>query len=65
MKTAYHYKPGAVRWRRHDGKGDVRGYRPATGWEARAEILESHPVTEKPFPKPQWWLREQYVGDTA
>ena len=31
----YHYEPGAVRWFRHDGNGDVRAHRPPKGWEAQ------------------------------
>jgi HD-GYP domain-containing protein (c-di-GMP phosphodiesterase class II) len=38
----YIYPPGTERWRRHDGEGDVRGYRPRRGWEAAAEMIAQH-----------------------
>ena len=45
----YIYPPGTERWRRHDGEGDVRGYRPRRGWKAGAELLDVHPVTGRPL----------------
>jgi len=55
----YIYLPGTERWRRHDGHGDVRGYRPRRGWRSFAELLDVHPVTGRPLADPpQWWFRE-------
>jgi hypothetical protein len=59
----YLYIPGAERWRRHDGEGDVRGHRPRRGWEAETELLDVHPVTGRPLPGCQWWIREVFAGD--
>ena len=63
MKTRYHYEIGAVRWRKHDYSGDVRGYRPVAGWEAEAMMLDRHPITGVPFKEAQWWFREEYTGE--
>lgn len=56
----YHYEENAVRWFKWHGKGDVRGHRPTHGWEAAADLLDVHPITGKPLPRPQWWIRETY-----
>lgn len=61
----YHYEPGAVRWFRHDGNGDVRAHRPTKGWDARAELIVRHPLTGRPLPGSQWWIREAYGGDAS
>ena len=61
----YYYKPGAVRWKRHDGKRDVRLCAPPKGWERTASILDWHPVTGRPFKAPQWWFRDVYMGEDA
>jgi len=37
------YAPGTVRARRWHGEGDVRGYRPPSGWSARADLTDIHP----------------------
>ena len=39
------YAPGTVRARRWHGDGDVRGYRPPSGWTARADLTDMHPIT--------------------
>ena len=36
------YAPGAVRARRW--YGDVRGYRPPSGWSPRADLTDIHPI---------------------
>ncbi len=59
----YAYELGAVRWKRHNGKKDVRAHRPPKGWEAIADVLEYHPVTGRPFRFSQWWIREVYTGN--
>lgn len=57
-----YYERGAVRWKRFTGDGDVRCYRPAKGWSARAEQLDLHPITERELERSQWWIRETYEG---
>lgn len=57
MKGVVHYPPGTVRWRRHNGKGDVRGHR-VPGWDIEADLLTEHPITGKPLPSAQWWFKE-------
>ena len=58
----YLYPRGTKRWRRHDGKSDVRSYRPCRDWEATAELLDVHPVTGRPLiDSPQWWIREVFA----
>ena len=37
------YFPGTVRARRWHGDVDVRGYRPPSGWMARADLTDIHP----------------------
>ncbi|EPZ5608542.1 hypothetical protein ACXPDX_004088, partial [Pseudomonas aeruginosa] len=39
------YAPGTVRARRWHGDGDVRGYRPPSGWTACADLTDIHPIT--------------------
>lgn len=62
---AYQYEPGAVRWKRWNGKGDVRAYVAPEGWNSSAELLERHPLTDKPFKESQWWIRERlrYIAE--
>lgn len=62
---SWHYEIGATRWKRHDGKKDVRAHRPPKGWDAYAERVEYHPITGKPLKNPGWWIRETYSGDEA
>lgn len=61
----YHYVPGAVRWRRFDGPGDVRGYRPRRGWEATAELTDVHPLTGRALAACEWWIHEIFTGRRA
>lgn len=35
------YAPGTVRARRVHGEGDARGYRPLSGWTARADLTDT------------------------
>ena len=58
----YHYEYGAARWFRWKGMGDPRGYVPRPGWYARADMLDTHPITGKQLPSPQWWARETFKG---
>lgn len=60
---AWTYEPGATRWKRFNGKGDVRAHRAPKGWVMYAEIMERHPVTGAPLKAPQWWIRETYIGE--
>lgn len=46
------YAPGTVRARRWHGEGDVRGYRPPSGWTARADLTDIHPITAAPCRAP-------------
>jgi hypothetical protein len=50
--------PGTVRARRWHGDGDVRGYRPPSGWTARADLTDIHPITGRALPRAVWWLIE-------
>lgn len=62
--ATYHYEIGAVRWRKHDGKRDVRAHRAPKGWSAFAGLLCHHPITGKPLRNgSQWWIRETYEGE--
>ena len=42
------YAPGTVRARRWHGDGDVRGYRPPSGWTAHADLTDIHPSRAAP-----------------
>ena len=45
----YHYET-AVRWYRYQDAADVRvGARPPKGWQASAEIRDTHPITGRPL----------------
>jgi hypothetical protein len=58
----YHYET-AVRWYRYQDAADVRvGARPPKGWQASAEIRDTHPITGRPLKSVQWWVREEYAG---
>ena len=50
------YAPGTIRARRWHG--DVRGYRPSSGWSARADLADIHPITGRTLPRAVWWLIE-------
>ena len=50
--------PGTVRARRWHGEGDVRGYRPPSGWSARADLTDIHPITGRALPRAVWWIIE-------
>lgn len=63
MKTAFIYVPGAVRWRRFDGAGDVRSYRAAKGWSVMAHLIDRHPITDRQLDGSQWWICETFEGD--
>ena len=52
------YAPGTVRARRWHGDGDVRGYRPPSGWTARADLTDMHPITGRALPRAVWWVIE-------
>lgn len=39
------YAPGTVRTRRWHGDSEVRGYRPPSGWSARTDLTDIHPIT--------------------
>ncbi|AVS80765.1 hypothetical protein C8244_06990 [Paracidovorax avenae] len=52
------YAPGTVRVRRWHGAGDVRGYRPPSGWSAQADLTDTHPITGRVLPRAQWWVIE-------
>ncbi|MDN7551276.1 hypothetical protein QZM46_07970 [Burkholderia vietnamiensis] len=47
------YAPGTVRARRWHGDGEVRGYRPPSGWTARADLADIHPITGRVLARPQ------------
>ena len=41
-----------------NGHGDVRGYRPPSGWTARTDLTDFHPVTGRALPRAVWWIIE-------
>lgn len=63
MRRRYHYPAGTVRWFRWDGHGDVRAHRPPRGWEAAADLIDRHPLTDEPLGRSQWWMRESKIGE--
>lgn len=52
------YAPGTVRARRVHGEGDARGYRPLSGWTARADLTDIHPITGHALAHAVWWIIE-------
>jgi hypothetical protein len=44
--------------RRWHGEGDVRGYRPPSGWMARADLTDIHPITGRALQRAVWWIIE-------
>ena len=52
------YAPGKSRARRWHCAGDVRGYRPPSGWSACADLTDIHPITGHALPRAVWWLIE-------
>ena len=49
-RMAVIYATGTVRARRWHGDGDVRGYRPPSGWTARADLTDIHPIMGRALP---------------
>ncbi|WP_027015157.1 hypothetical protein [Comamonas composti] len=52
------YAPGTVRARRWHGNGDVRGYRPPSGWTARADLTDMHPISGHALARAVWLIIE-------
>lgn len=64
MSTEYQYVPGATRWRKHNIlHGSPHKVYVPRGWEAAAEQRLDHPITGQPFLRPQWWIKETYIGN--
>jgi hypothetical protein len=57
-RMAATYASGTVRARRWHGESDVRSYRPPSGWTARADLADIHPITGRSLPHAVWWLIE-------
>ena len=57
MAQTIFYQPGTVRWRKHTRDCDVRTCG-RKGWEVEAHLIDRHPLTDKPLPRSEWWLRE-------
>lgn len=57
-RMAAMYAPGTVRARRWQGRGDVRGYHPPSGWTARADLTDIHPITGRTLARAVWWIIE-------
>ena len=38
--------------------GTVRGYRPSSGWTARADLTDIHPITGRALARAVWWIIE-------
>jgi hypothetical protein len=58
QRMAEIYAPGTTRARRWHGDGDVRGYRPPSGWSARADLTDIHPITGRALARAVWWIIE-------
>src|SRR3546814_12514195 len=56
------YAPGTVRARRWHGAGDVRGYRPPSGWTASAHLTDIHHIPGHALPRAVWRPEEARVG---
>lgn len=41
---------------RYFGQQDVRCYRPPSGYNATAELIDSHPVTGERLSQSEWWV---------
>ena len=52
------YASGTVRVRRWHDEGDVRGYRLPSGWTARADLTDIHPITGRALARAVWWIIE-------
>lgn len=52
------YAPGTVRARRWHGEGDVRGYRSPSGWTARADLTDIHPITGRALARAMGWIQK-------
>ncbi|MBN9405520.1 MAG: hypothetical protein J0I00_08855 [Burkholderiales bacterium] len=38
--------------------GTMRGYRPPSGWTARADLTDMHLITGRALPPVVWWIIE-------
>lgn len=61
----YRYEPGAVRWLRVPDDYSVKKHPIDTGWKARLEELDYHPVTFNKLQVPQTWICETYTGEVT
>lgn len=52
------YASGTVRARRWHGDGDVRGYRPPSGWAAHADLADIHPISGRALQRAVWGIIE-------
>ena len=41
---------------RYIGQHDVRCYRPPLDYNATAELIDCHPLTQEPFAQSEWWI---------
>lgn len=53
--TFYHLGQGRKAGR-YIGQDDVRCFRPPKGYSATAELIEYHPLTQKPLNQSEWWV---------
>jgi hypothetical protein len=58
QRMACIYASGTIRARRWHGEGDVRGYRPPSGWTVCADLTDTHPITGRALARAEWWIIE-------
>ena len=42
----------------HQSRSERYAYRPPSGWTARADLTDIHPVTGRALPRAVWWIIE-------
>ncbi len=51
----FQLEDGTIAFRWH-GRSDPRGYVPPRGYEAIADLIETHPQSGRAFKESEWWI---------
>lgn len=51
-----HHMEGGIIAFKWNGKSDVRSYKPSSGYNAVADLIEHHPTTGEFLGESQWWM---------
>lgn len=52
----FHPLDNGMKAGRYIGQHDVRCYRPPSGYNATADLVDIHPITGEPLAQSEWWV---------